>query len=130
MISNLTKGTKVFLLQKQTRLDFKPGSIIQNHFENEIVFDCGLTRSISYFLEPLFILGLYSKDYLELTLTGITNDNVDITVDTLKNSLVNFMKEISNDMIFAEIEIIKRGFRPSGGGRVKFKINYLKNPLL
>ena len=80
-------------------------------------------------MEPLFILGLYSKDYLELVLTGITNDNIDITVDTLKNSLCGYLKEISNDRIHAEIEIIKRGFRPSGGGKIKFKINYLKTPL-
>ena len=66
---------------------------------------------------------------MEFTLTGITNDNVDITVDTLKNSLCSFLKEISNEMILAEIEIVKRGFRPSGGGKVKFRIGYLKKPL-
>ena len=27
LISTLTKGTKLFLMEKKTRLDFKPGSI-------------------------------------------------------------------------------------------------------
>lgn len=36
-------------------------------------FDCGLSRAIGYFLEPLVVLGLFGKKSLEIKLKGINN---------------------------------------------------------
>jgi RNA 3'-terminal phosphate cyclase-like protein len=55
------------------------------------IFDCGLEGSVTYFIEPIFILGLFSKDSLELTLKGITNDNIDVTIDCIRNGMVPFL---------------------------------------
>lgn len=52
------------------------------------VFDCGVDRSMVYFLEPLILLGLFSKDSIEITLKGITNDNIDISTDCVRNGLI------------------------------------------
>ncbi len=90
----ITKGTKIYMSEKNKILDFKPGSIEQEHFEGELYFDCGLLRSISYFLEPIIFLGIYSKNYLELKLKGITNDNIDIHIDNFKNALIPFISKI------------------------------------
>ena len=42
--------------------------------------DCGLTRSIGYFLEGILPLALFSKNPLSITFTGITNEEHDPSV--------------------------------------------------
>lgn len=55
------------------------------------IFDCGLEWSVTYFIEPILILGLFSKNSLELTFKGITNDNIDISIDCVRNGLIPFL---------------------------------------
>lgn len=91
LVVEITKGSRVFITNKNKQIEFKPGSIEQDHFEYSPEFHCGNTRSLGYFLEPFFIIGLFSKDHLNFILTGITNDNIDFSVDVLKNSLIPFL---------------------------------------
>lgn len=93
----ITKGSKVFVINKNRQIDFKPGSIEQDHYDYIPEFDCQQTRSISYYLEPIFILGLFCRDHLSVTLKGITNDNIDFSVDVLKNSLIPFLHSLFDD---------------------------------
>jgi len=58
---------------------FYPG-VITNNDEAEFEFDCGVGRSLTYFLEPLLVLGLFGKSSLMCALTGITNDALDVSV--------------------------------------------------
>lgn len=51
-----------------TKLKFKPGIVMGGR---NLVHDCGLTRSIGYFLEPLIVLGLFAKKPLSIKLKGI-----------------------------------------------------------
>ncbi len=51
-------------------------------------FECGVDRSLVYYLEPLILLGLYCKDTLEISLRGITNDNIDTSIDCIRNGLI------------------------------------------
>ena len=41
-----------------------------------------------YYIELFILLGLFSKDSLELNFKGITNDNIDLSIDSIKNGLV------------------------------------------
>ena len=61
------KGTSVF---------YKPGLIVGG----KISHDCPPSRAIGYFLEPLIALAPFAKFPSHITLTGITNDNVDVSV--------------------------------------------------
>lgn len=88
MLESVTKGSGVYLVNGNRRLDFKPGSIEQNMERKLETFDCGPDRSISYFIEGFILLGLFSKDSLELTFKGITNDNIDISIDCIRNGMV------------------------------------------
>lgn len=86
----------------------------------EVTFDCGLDRSIVYFLEPLLCLAPFSKAAFCLTLTGgLTADLVDGGVDVLRNVNLKILQwfGVSGE---AEIRIERRGFGPLGGGRVHF----------
>ena len=50
-----------------TKLKFKPGIVMGGR---NLVHDCGLSRAIGYFLEPLIVLGLFAKKPLTITLKG------------------------------------------------------------
>lgn len=64
---NLKPGTSVF---------YRPGVIIGG----KIHHDCPVSRSIGYFLEPLIGLAPFAKIPFQITMTGVTNDNVDVSV--------------------------------------------------
>jgi len=79
LIEKITNGTKVQIDESGTRVKFYPG-VITNNDGAEFEFDCGLGRSLSYFIEPLIVLGMYGKTALVCALTGITNDALDVSV--------------------------------------------------
>jgi RNA 3'-terminal phosphate cyclase-like protein len=66
-------------LRAGTALLLRPGIISGG----TVVHDCPLSRSVGYFLEPIIILAPFSKNPLNLTLTGITTDDNDLSVRTL-----------------------------------------------
>ena len=51
-----------------------------------VTHECPPSRSIGYFLEPIFMLAPFSKKPLALTLRGITTDNKDLSVCLLQPS--------------------------------------------
>ena len=51
-------------------MKYKPGVVIGG---KHLVHDCGLSRSIGYFLEPLILLGLFGKKPLSIRLKGSSN---------------------------------------------------------
>lgn len=50
-----------------TKLKYKPGVVMGGR---NLVHDCGVSRSIGYFLEPLLLLGLFAKKPLTIRLKG------------------------------------------------------------
>ncbi len=84
-----------------------------------VEFDCGVQRSIVYFLEPLICLAPFSKSAFKLTLTGLTCDQIDATIDTLRNVNGKILKWFGLDE-GVELTIQKRGSPPLGGGQVYF----------
>lgn len=52
-----------------TKLKYKPGVVIGG---KHLVHDCGVSRGIGYFLEPLLILGLFGKKPLSIRLKGLS----------------------------------------------------------
>ena len=51
-----------------TKFQYKPGILMGGR---HLVHDCGESRAIGYFLEPLLVLGLFSKKPLSIRLKGI-----------------------------------------------------------
>ena len=46
---------------------------------------CSKARGVGYFLEGLLPLALFSKEPVTITLTGITNHELDLSVDVIRN---------------------------------------------
>lgn len=61
---------------KGTSLYFVPGLLTGGKVEH----DCKLERSIGYYLQVLLCLAPFTKQAIEITLKGVTNDPDDVSV--------------------------------------------------
>ncbi len=116
LVDAMTNGTRTEINDTGTRLSFYPGFIVGG----VISHDCGTKRCIGWFLEGIFPLALFAKKPLKLTLTGITNDDLDWSVDTLRAVTLPLMHEfgVGGEDEKLECKIFKRGSPPLGGGEV------------
>lgn len=60
-------GAEFVYLWLGTKLKYKPGIVMGGR---HLTHDCGASRSIGYFLEPLLVLGLFGKKPLTIRLKG------------------------------------------------------------
>jgi len=67
-------------------------------------------------MEAILGIAPFSKKPFNLTLLGITNDDQDLSVDTLSSTTVDLIKQFGVEEI--NIKINKRGAPPEGGGSV------------
>ena len=98
-----------------TTVIFKPGVIIGGKVEH----NCGTSRAIGYFLEPMIALAPFAKNQMHCVLHGVTSDNVDVSVDNIKASTLPVLKHFGM-LIGGEVKISKRGSLPLGGGQILF----------
>ena len=102
LVDKITDGTQIEINETGTTLKFKPGIIIGG----DITHDCGNSRSIGrmfavvlvafdiiisfiisgvgWFIEGILPLICFGKASFNGQFTGITNDDVDISVDTIR----------------------------------------------
>lgn len=109
-----------------TKLKYKPGIIMGGR---HLVHDCGVSRSISYFLEPLIVLGLFGKKPLTIRLKGITNDSKDPSIDTFRSTTLPILKQFGVPAEGLELKIESRGVAPKGGGEVVLSVPMVPNSL-
>jgi len=76
-----------------TRVSYKPGVITGG----EHTHDCGLQRSIGYYLEPLVLLAPFAKKPCIITLRGVTNDDKDLSVGIIVSWCQNSNKNAQVD---------------------------------
>jgi RNA 3'-terminal phosphate cyclase-like protein len=117
LVDAITNGTEIDINESGTTLQLRPGFVTGGKVEH----DCGTRRSIGWFLEGIIPLALFSKLPLHATLLGVTNDDLDWSVDTIRAITIPFLKRFG----VAEegglgIKIVKRGAPPNGGGEVIF----------
>jgi RNA 3'-terminal phosphate cyclase-like protein len=80
-----------------------------------------VSRAIGYFIEPLLILAPFGKYPLELEIKGVTNDNIDTSVDCIRTVLLPQLSRFGVEENM-ELRILKRGARPNGGGLVRLRL--------
>eukprot|EP00754_Rhynchopus_humris_P012765 Rhum_TRINITY_DN14303_c3_g2::Rhum_TRINITY_DN14303_c3_g2_i1::g.80009::m.80009/K11108/RCL1; RNA 3'-terminal phosphate cyclase-like protein len=113
LIDRVTNGTAIEIDETGTKVKVKPGVVTGGFAEHT----CSLQRGVGYFLEPLAILAPFAKKPMDVTLTGITNNQEDIGVDTFRTVTLPLLKQFGVD---ASLRIKKRGIAPGGGGEVVF----------
>ncbi|XP_060574958.1 RNA 3'-terminal phosphate cyclase-like protein [Ruditapes philippinarum] len=117
LLDKLTNGSNIVVTETGTSLLYHPGLLIGGKIEHE----CNLQRSIGYFLEVLMCLAPFCKKPLHAVLTGITNDQVDPSVDMIKLSTIPVLKRFLGTDDGLELKVTKRGAAPEGGGEVLFR---------
>lgn len=109
-----------------TKLKYKPGIIMGGR---HLVHDCGVSRSIGYFLEPLIVLGMFGKKPLTIRLKGITNDSKDLSIDTFRSTTLPILKQFGVPAEGLDLKIESRGVAPKGGGEVLLSVPMVPNSL-
>ncbi|KAG8908182.1 hypothetical protein FRB99_008725 [Tulasnella sp. 403] len=115
LIERMCNGMIIEISVTGTSILIKPGVIIGG----SIAHECPISRSVGYFMEPIIMLAPFAKKPLNLTLTGITTDDRDLSVDLLRTVTLPHLQlfGISEGV---ELKIKKRGAPPLGGGEVNF----------
>ncbi|KAI9325443.1 RNA 3'-terminal phosphate cyclase/enolpyruvate transferase [Zopfochytrium polystomum] len=124
LLEKVTNGSTVEISYSGTALIYRPGVIVGGKVEHA----CPTSRAIGYFLEPLIALSPFCKTPLTATLTGVTNNNIDVGVDVLRTVtlpvLRRFLPESTASaglQVPLELKIDRRGLQPAGGGAVTFR---------
>ena len=119
LLDKITNGCKIQIDASGMSLKYTPGVIVGGKRTDH---DCGTSRGMGYFLEPLIVLGLFAKNAVEIRLLGITNDDGEMSVDTFRNvTLPMLKKRFGIDNAGASLTIKERGVPPEGGGEVILK---------
>ncbi|KAL6011231.1 hypothetical protein ACLOJK_001676 [Asimina triloba] len=125
LIETISDDCQVKINDTGTKLKYKPGVVIGGKCEH----DCGLSRSMGYFLETLIVLGLFAKKPLSIKLKGITNDSKDPSVDTFRTTTLHVLKRFGVPVEGLELKIESRGSPPRGGGEVLLKVPMIHSSL-
>lgn len=119
LFEKLTDDCLIEINETGTKLKYKPGIIVGG---SHLVHDCGFSRAIGYFLEPLILLGLFARKTLVIILKGITNDSKDPSVDTFRSTAFPLLRHFGVPSEGLKLEIKSRGVSPHGGGEVHLTI--------
>ena len=117
LMDKITNGTTIEINETGTVLKYRPGVIVGGR---RLEHNCGVSRGIGYFLEGLVCLLPFGKKQSSITLTGITNNESDLSVDLFRTVTLRLMRFFMPDAEELSIKILKRGAPPLGGGEILF----------
>ena len=123
LLDKLTNGMAVEINESGTALKYKPGVVVGGR---RVAHDCGGGRAVGYFLEPVLLVSLFAKKPLDLTLTGITNDEAEVSVDTFRTVTLPMLKRQFGLEEGLSLQIARRGAPPNAGGEIALKLPILK----
>ncbi len=110
--AKLMSSAEVEGLRKgSTRVLFKPGKVRGGKFR----VDIGTAGSISLVLQVLIPIAMSADRESEITVTGGTDVKWSPPVDYLKNVTLKAVERMGGR---ADVEVVRRGYYPEGGGRV------------
>eukprot|EP00041_Stephanoeca_diplocostata_P015377 m.293085 g.293085 ORF g.293085 m.293085 type:complete len:360 (+) comp20014_c0_seq3:260-1339(+) len=116
LIDKMSNGARIDINYTGTSVTYRPGIILGGRISHE----CPSSRAVGYFLEAVIPLAPFGKKPLQLTLTGVTNNNVDPSVDTIRTVTLPLLRRFGLDET-VELKISRRGAPPLGGGEVFFR---------
>lgn len=114
LLDKLTNGTRISINETGTTVNFRPGMVVGGRLEH----DCAKGRAVGYYIEGVLPLCAFSKGGMELTLRGVTDNDVDVSLDALMASTLPVMGRFGPELGAWKLRIVKRGAAPGGGGQV------------
>jgi len=113
LLEKITNGCVVKINPTGTSLKYVPGLLMGGDFSH----DTPVTRSMGYYLEVLVALAPFGREPLSVSLTGITNDDQDLSVDIIRVVTLPLYKKFGFEGE-ATLKVKRRGLSPLGGGEV------------
>ena len=77
LLEKVVNGCEVTISETGTSMRYRPGLIVGGE---GLQHDCGTSRAIGYFVQPLLVLAPFAKTQLSITLKGVTNGPDDVSV--------------------------------------------------
>ncbi|XP_022105535.1 RNA 3'-terminal phosphate cyclase-like protein [Acanthaster planci] len=116
LLDKVTNGSRIEVNETGTSVLYQPGLLSGGTIEH----DCSTQRAIGYYLEALVCLAPFMKKPIKAVLRGVTNDQVDPSVDIIRTVTFPILRKFYIDEGL-ELKITRRGAPPGGGGEVIFK---------
>ncbi len=116
LVEQISDGCRIEINETGTVIKFRPGIIMGG----SITHDCGTARCMGWFIEGIIPMAIFAKAPLSVNMTGITNDDTDLSVDILRNVTFPLLKNFNLNGL--SLEIKKRGAHPNGGGEAHLYI--------
>ncbi|PXF47819.1 RNA 3'-terminal phosphate cyclase-like protein [Gracilariopsis chorda] len=133
LIDKLTSGTIIRINETGTSLFYKPGILVGG---DRVVHECHVSRSISYYLEPLLMLAPFFKRAINVTLRGSTHSPTDVCIDTISAVSIPLLRRLTlGASLSPHLEVKKRAVSSEGmngngtGGLVQFRCDVLTSKL-
>lgn len=129
LLEKVTHGAVVEINETGTSLKYRPGVIVGGAVEHE----CGGTRGVSFFIEPLLLLSLFARKPIRATLRGVTNGGPDPSADAWRVVGLPLLRRACGLGAAADaaaaltagaaagdfgLRIVRRGLPPAGGGEI------------
>eukprot|EP00892_Ulva_mutabilis_P007122 jgi/Ulvmu1/4782/UM020_0067.1 len=121
LVEKVSNGCVVEINETGTELRFRPGVVVGG---SDFAHDCGKERSIGYFLEPLCLLCLFSKQSLDITLEGYTNAPLDESIDSFRAATLPLLKACG---VTATVSTRQRAVPPEGRAAVHVTVEALRS---
>ncbi|KZV25420.1 hypothetical protein F511_19800 [Dorcoceras hygrometricum] len=126
LLEKISDDCFVEINETGTKLKYKPGIVMGGR---HLVHDCGESRAMGYFLEPLIVLALFGKKPLSIKLRGVTNDSKDPSVDTFRSTTLPMLKQFGVSSEGLDLKILSRGVPPHGGGEIILSVPIVQDSL-
>lgn len=121
LLEKVVNGSEVAINETGTAMRYRPGIIVGG---DNLSHDCGTSRSVGYFAEPLLMLAPFAKRALGVALKGVTNGADDLSVDVLRTVTLPLLRHFGLEG--AALHVVKRGAPPLGGGEVRLEVPPLR----
>ena len=120
ILDKLTNGSLIEINETGTKIRYKPGTLVG--CASILYFKCCTSRSIVYWIEPLIILLLFSKEkQTSITFYGSTYHELDISIDQIRSVLIPILNKRFGCQDI-KIDLKKRALSPSGGGEIRLTV--------
>ena len=116
LLEKVVNGCEIVINETGTAMRYRPGIIVGGGGH---VHECGTSRAISYFIQPLLALAPFGKQPLSVTLRGVTNATGDVGVDVLRTVTLPMLRHFGLSEGLS-LQVNKRGAPPPSALRVPF----------
>lgn len=115
MVEHVSSGTSIDISPTGTSVRMRPGALTGTQVGQSLDVREG-ERSVSFYLEPLLLMGCLSRFGITFSLIGVTFDAIDPPATPLSYELTRLLNLVG---VAAKVEVIAEAFHPQGAGEVR-----------